>query len=154
MSLPVTLVDSYINLVGKIVVAAWRFYRTGQLDLPRRAPYAATLEKLDTAKRNVTEALVALDRLRSEYSTEMVRLEKLITDTETKRTEYQSTLAQLKDTKNLLANDQAALREALGINDRLSKVVGFISGVFASLVATALWFAVPAVIRLLKELLA
>lgn len=105
--------------------------------------YSTTLKKLDAAKQHMTEAVQALDALRGEYSEESTRLDGLISSVQEKKREYDQTKESLAETRGLLAKDQSALREALGINDRRSKIVGFVSGVFASLLATVLWFSVP-----------
>lgn len=121
----------------------------GPVDIELRGPtanaYDHVLQKLGTAHEHMADAVTALDDLKLEYSSEMDKVEHLRAEVANKKEEYSSALEELATTRQLLATDRTRIRAALGLNDTRSKVVGFVGGVFASLVAALIWKFVPIV---------
>ena len=144
------ILSLYIDTVEQLVRLLSRHFRSvrfGPLELELRRKtereFDVTFAKIEKARTNMAEAVTALDDLRDQYTTEQDRLTKLLAEVKEKRAEYATATSDLVKTRELLQRDQDSLRRILGINDRRSKIVGFISGVLASLVATALWFLLP-----------
>ncbi|WP_319521684.1 hypothetical protein [uncultured Desulfosarcina sp.] len=101
--------------------------------------YNATLKKINDAQTQFSEAVEAIELLKSEYLEENERLGNLMNEVKTKKAEYEKTSNKLDLTKDMLQKDQEALKKVLGIDERRSKIAGFLSGVIASIVATAIW---------------
>ena len=148
----------YIDCVDRVLrlLAAWlyRFFgrrvrriTVGPVDIELRGPtagaYDQVLLKLGTAHEHMADAVTALDDLQVEYSAEMDKVERLRGQVAAKKEEYANALEELATTRQLLAADRTRIRAALGLNDTRSKVVGFVGGVFASLVAALIWKFVP-----------
>ena len=60
-------------------------------------------------------------------------------EVENKKAQYNEASKDLKDAKQLLNQDQEKLRKVLGINSKREKIIGFISGIIASLIAALIW---------------
>ena len=144
----IDLLFNYINAIESLL--RWlsqriRVLRFGPLEIELRrkaeTEFNATFQKIEKARENLTEAVTALDDLRDRYADEQERLTNLLNDVKQKRAEYDKATGDLTKTRELLRADQETLRRVLGINDRRSKIIGFVSGVLASLIATLLWFA-------------
>jgi chromosome segregation ATPase len=143
----IDLLFNYINAIESLL--RWlsqriRVLRFGPLEIELRrkaeTEFDATFQKIEKARENLTEAVTALDDLRDRYADEQERLTNLLNDVKQKRAEYAKATGDLTKTRELLRADQETLRRVLGINDRRSKIIGFVSGVLASLIATLLWF--------------
>ena len=70
---------------------------------------------------------------------ERTQLDTLLLEVEHKKAQYNEASKDLKDAKQLLNQDQEKLRKVLGINSKREKIIGFISGIIASLIAALIW---------------
>ncbi|MCC6798200.1 MAG: hypothetical protein IT366_24010 [Candidatus Hydrogenedentes bacterium] len=98
-----------------------------------------TIVKVELAQQQLSEAALAIDAVKNQIQSERVKLDSLLSEVEAKRSEYQKATTELCTTQELLEKDKIALRAALGINERRTQIIGFISGVIASICAAALW---------------
>jgi hypothetical protein len=156
---PELLLSKYVDLVEvalKLLSRVFRSVRVGPFGFELRTEvedeFGQTLEKIAKAQQNLAEAISAIDEVKTKYVDENQRLEEVVQQVRAKRAEYQQARLDLTTARALLAQDRETLRRSLGINDRRSKVVGFISGVLASLVAAVIWVAAPSLWKLLTLL--
>ncbi len=156
-----SVLADYINAVELGLRYLSRYFRTvrlGPVSIELRTAaekqFGGTIEKIARAQENLTEAIAAIDDVKAKYTDEKKGLDELIGQVRLKRAEYELAAQDLVKTKELLAEDQERLRRLLGLNDRRSKIVGFISGVLASLAAAAIWFVVPHLWRLVAAVIA
>ena len=151
-----SVLATYINVVEQALRYLSRYFRTvrlGPVSIELRTAaereFGQTIEKIARAQENLTEAIAAIDDVKTKYTDEKTRLDELIAQVRIKRAEYERAAQDLVRTKELLAEDQERLRRLLGLNDRRSKIVGFISGVLASLTTAVIWFVLPWLWRLI-----
>lgn len=154
MSLLINYIDG-IEAVGNILYKylgkRFKSLKVGPLELQLRGEtektHEATLAKLQNAHTSLAEAVEAIDVIRFECATESDRLAKLVEDINTKRAEAKATNDELSYLQKLTDEERNLLKTSLGVNDKRSKIAGFISGVLASVLATALWVGVPKAIE-------
>ena len=94
---------------------------------------------METAQEHLTDAIEAIDIIRKQVILERTQLDTLLLEVEHKKAQYNEASKDLKDAKQLLNQDQEKLRKVLGINSKREKIIGFISGIIASLIAALIW---------------
>jgi hypothetical protein len=129
-------VSLYINLIEKLIEFI-EGKRRKQKAL--NTPIGETLLKVETAQKHLTDAIEAIDIIKEQVVIERAQLDTLLTEVEQKREQYKEATSDLRTTQELLNQDQEKLRAALGVNSSREKLIGFISGVIASIFATAIW---------------
>ncbi len=101
------------------------------------------LQKIETARESLAEAIVAVDALKSAAEENKRDLERLNVAIEQAESQKQSLSTELSTLKEIAAIDGDALRRALGLPTRLDvwrdRIVAFLLGVAASVVAAFLW---------------
>src|SRR5574340_260910 len=111
--------------------------------------------KLELARRQLLEALDAIDSLKMQYSHYRDRLDVVVKELSQKQLEYGDIVVINDSARRLLARDQGRLQDLLGITalraSRRGRIVGFASGVVASLVATAIAFGLQLAWRMWRE---
>ncbi len=149
-------IDAFAGVFAKLLKRYFKKIRLGPFEFQLRQEtaesYETTFKKIEAAQRNLAEAVEALDSLKVEYLDENKRLGKLLDDVKKKREEYHDATRELDVIKNLTSEEREQLRRSLGFNDRRSKIVGFIAGVLASLIATGLWVGIPKLWVLIVDL--
>jgi septal ring factor EnvC (AmiA/AmiB activator) len=146
MSMIVSYIDSIeliIKVFQKLIRRNLKSIRVGPIEIELKKSvdnsYNATLKKINDAQTHFSEAIEAIELLKTEYLEENERFGNLMNELKTKKAEYEKTSNELDLTKNMLQKDQEALKKVLGIDERRLKIAGFLSGVIASIVATAIW---------------
>ena len=143
----IDLLDSVAKYMSKLLGKYFKVIRIGPIELKLRPDagesYERTFKKIEAAQNNLSQAVEAIDNLKIEYTNESKRLEKLLQDVKKKREEYQNTSQELNFLQRLTNGEREQLRRSLGINEKRSKVIGFVAGVLASLIASGLWLGVP-----------
>ena len=146
MSMIVSYIDSIeliIKVLQKIIRRNLKSIRLGPIELELKKSvdnsYNATLKKINDAQAHFSDAIEAIEILKSEYLEENERLNDIMNEVKKKKSEYEKTSNELDLTKDMLQKDQEALKKVLGIDERRSKIAGFLSGVIASIFATAIW---------------
>ena len=135
-----TALHSYINAIESVVKLFEKIRDQQRKQRVLDAPFGDTLQKVAVAQEHLVEALEAMDIIREQAVTERSKLDSLLTEVEQKRKLYRKTTVDLETTQDLLDKDQEKLRSALGINTSREKFIGFVSGVIASITATAIWY--------------
>jgi len=147
----VNLIVDYVGAVDALLTLLRRYLgrhisaiRIGPVELNLRgtveASHAETFQKIEAARTHLADAVVALDKLKDQYAAEGDRLEQLLADIAAKRADYVAAVKDRDLAKTLLAADQERLQEVLGMERlRQGKIAGFVGGVLASLLATAVW---------------
>jgi chromosome segregation ATPase len=129
-------ISLYIDLVEKIIdFIEGKRRKQRAMD----TPLGDTLKKVEVAQEHLTDAIESIDVIREQVVAEKGQLDTLLAEVASKRLEYKETSSDLKATQNLLNQDQRKLRTALGVNSSREKIVGFVSGIVASIIATAIW---------------
>lgn len=150
----ISLVDNLLGSLLRQVAKSFGVIRIGpfvvELRSPTKANYADTLRKIAAAQEHLGSATESIDAMKSEFSTEKQRLDKLLKEITEKRSEYEAAAAELDTARELLGKDRGQLRSVLGLDERRGRISGFVAGVVASLLATALWTQGPALLRLVQ----
>ena len=126
----------YINLIEKLIDLVEGKKRKKKA---LNTPLGETLKKVETAQEHLTDAIEAIDVIREQVISERTQLDTLLSEVEHKKVQYKEATSDLKDTQQLLNQDQEKLRTVLGINSKREKIIGFISGIIASLIAALIW---------------
>lgn len=129
-------VSVYINLIEKLIDLVEGKRRK---EKALNTPLGETLQKVEAAQEHLTDAIEAIDIIRDQVVSERSQLDVLLNEVEQKKTQYKEATSDLKTTKELLNHDQEKLRTALGVNSSREKIIGFLSGIIASVLATAIW---------------
>ena len=132
----IDVLSLYINLIEKLIdIVEGKKRREKVL----KTPLGETLTKVETAQEHLTDAIVSIDIIRKQVILERTQLDTLLLEVENKKAQYNEASKDLKDAKQLLNQDQEKLRKVLGINSKREKIIGFISGIIASLIAALIW---------------
>jgi len=126
----------YINLIEKLIDLVEGKKRKKKA---LNTPLGETLKKVETAQEHLTDAIEAIDIIHEQVISERTQLDTLLSEVEHKKVQYKEATSDLKDTQQLLNQDQEKLRTVLGINSKREKIIGFISGIIASLIAALIW---------------
>lgn len=150
----ISLVDNLLGSVLRQVAKGFGVVRIGpfvvEFRSPTKANYADTLKKIAAAQEHLESATESIDAMKSDFSTEKERLDQLLAEITEKRSEYETAAAELDTARELLGKDLGQLRSVLGLDERRGRISGFVAGVLASLLATALWTQGPALLRLIQ----
>ncbi len=136
VTLIIDSVKLYIDLIERIFEFIEGRRRTKKV---MQTPLGETLEKVSVAQQHLTDAIESIDVIRQQVVAERTQLDQLLAEVENKRAQYNEATSDLKATQNLLTQDQEKLRAALGVNSSREKLIGFLSGIIASIIATAIW---------------
>lgn len=125
------LLDSIVRLLGINLELSANF--------PKKS-VDERIAKIDVARKSLNEVILALNDLASEA--ERAKNDLQLAQIDLKRTEEvrKSETEQLLSIRSLAQNDVIAFRKLFGIRDpNWERLVGFIGGVVASLVAAGIW---------------
>jgi hypothetical protein len=116
--------------------------------LPKDSPHEtidARLAKIEVARRNLAEALEAIDELKlaaEENQVELAIALERLRDTQNQRV---SAEREMQTVKSIAQADVEVFRKLAGVPSRMEiakeRLIGFILGVLASVIASALWWA-------------
>ena len=149
LSLYIDSIESLVKILTKVLSKHFKRIKIGPFEFQLRRDsaeaYTTTFKKIEKAQANLSEAVDALDGLKDEYSAESKRLSTLLDDVKKKREEAEHASRELNFLQKITGEEREQLKRSLGLNDRRSKLIGFASGVLASVIATSLWVGVPKV---------
>lgn len=120
----------------------------GSIDVALSTPFTERsiderLEKIETARQNLAEALTAMDEMRDVAESNKRDLERLTNSISKAESDKADLNAQLDALKQIAAIDSDAVREALRLPTEVDKwkerIWGFIFGLIAGLIATVVW---------------
>jgi len=97
------------------------------------------IAKIDDAKSNLQDALSALSELKSEAETNKAELEEALRRLAEARAGHAAEAEQLEQIRAIAEADITAFRRMAGINPARERLIGFLGGVAASLIAAGLW---------------
>lgn len=126
----------YIDLIEKIFELIERKKRKNKV---LTSPIGDTLHKVEKAQEHLTDAVEAIGIIKNQAIKEKDQLDNLLAEVQQKRQQYEDVKEDLNLTKDLLNKNKDKLKAALGINSTRDRLMGFISGVIASVLATAIW---------------
>ncbi|MES2833332.1 MAG: hypothetical protein V4707_01345 [Pseudomonadota bacterium] len=137
----------YVKLFSNFTKAAFGLeIRLGE------QPRDERLRRLDDAQGALAEGLAALDELKRDAVRSQQEFERAATRLEATLASKISAESKLIEVRKLMSADIDAFRRMAGIDPQKERVVGFISGVVASLIAAGLIWFVPMAARLLLSL--
>jgi len=136
MTMMVDVIKLYINLIERVFELLEKKKSRRRIS---RSTFNETINKVETAQNNLADAVEAIEIIKEEVISEKAKLDDLLKDVQRKRNEHERTSSELKTAQELLEKDQEKLKVALGINTTRDRILGFVGGVVASIVATALW---------------
>lgn len=113
------------------------------LELPSisetRKPIDLRIVKIDEARANLQEALSALADLSQEAERNKNELSSALARLHEARAAHASETEQLNQIKTIAQSDIDAFRRMAGIAPARERIIGFLAGIFASLVAAGIW---------------
>lgn len=146
------LLDAFVTFVAEQIVGLIRGYRIrfdkGAVSFELKASsdpknVELRLAKIESARESLSEALAAMDDLKSaaeENKRDLDRLNEAIT---TAQAEKKGLTAQLDAMKQLAALDSESVRQVLRVPGPVDvwreRIYGFMSGIVGSLVAQIMW---------------
>jgi hypothetical protein len=110
-------------------------------------PIDLRIAKIDEARSNLQEALAALGELSADAERNKAELARALEGLQEARAAHASEAEQLTQIKSIAQSDIGAFRRMAGIAPLRERVIGFVAGIFASLVAAAIWQVVAAIIN-------
>ena len=123
------------RIILKVPFIEWEINATSQTIDDR-------IEKLDDAKVALSQGLEAIDELRTDASRHKKEVQKALEELGTLSTETEELEAKKESIAKVLESEVSAFRDVAGIPSvlqrRRDKVLGFASGVIASMVASGL----------------
>ena len=140
----------YLRLVEKLLKVVHIRFRGVQIgpiefELKQRtdSSYQETIEKIDATRQHLRDAIAAVDTLQTEIETRKGELDKLLASVRSTEEQKQLIDQEYEFSHKLLAEDKERLKEVLGFYQvpvsGKDKVLGFVGGVLASLVAAGVW---------------
>ncbi len=104
-----------------------------------RKPLDDRLAKIEDARVNLQEALSALGELTQEAERNKIELARALSELETARNAQIVEELKLNNIKQIAQSDVTVFQKMAGINPKLERIVGFIGGIIASLIAALIW---------------
>jgi hypothetical protein len=118
------------------VANAFGFGFSVSLDAGSRRPIDERIAKIDEARRNLQEALGALEELTTEAERNKAELDQAVRRLGEARAEHASEARQLAEVKRIAQSDVEAFRRMAGLTSPAKeRWIGFFGGIAASLVA-------------------
>lgn len=112
---------------------------TGQINRLSERFRDERIAKIDAARENLEEALAALGRLKSEAEQNKLALAEALRRLDETKAGHAREAQQLEQIRAIAEADVSAFRRLAGINPARERLVGFLGGVVASLLAAGLW---------------
>jgi uncharacterized protein involved in exopolysaccharide biosynthesis len=97
------------------------------------------IAKIDEARTNLEDALSALGELKSEAEANKAELQDALRRLDEAKAGHAAETEQLVQIRAIAEADIAAFRRMAGINPARERLIGFLGGVAASLIAAGLW---------------
>ncbi|MCW2393770.1 MULTISPECIES: hypothetical protein [unclassified Sphingobium] len=111
------------------------------------------IARLDEAKAALSESLEAIDELRADAEAARVEHATVVHALNTALSNKDDAQQKLESIRRIIAQDVSAFQEIAGVPDiRRERTIGFLSGICASIVATAIWVWAPKVWPLIVRL--
>ena len=137
------LVDFVTGDLATSVVAKFNPSLTGlevSVGVERRRPVDERIARLDEARAALSEGLDAIDELREDAKRAKSEHASVLTALETALANRDDAEKKLEAIRSIIAQDVNAFREVAGVsNIRKERLIGFASGVCASVLASAFW---------------
>lgn len=119
----------------------------------RNRPVDERIARLDEARAALSEGLDAINELRQDATRAKVEHASVISALETALANRDDAEKKLEAIHGIITQDVKAFREVAGVSDiRKERLIGFVSGVFASIIASALWTWAPSAARWFGDL--
>jgi len=107
--------------------------------VPDLEPRDERIAKIDVARENLEDALVALSELKRDAHQNKVELREALRKLDEARMSHAAETTQLHQIRAIAEADITAFRRMAGINPVRERFVGFLAGIAASLIAAGLW---------------
>jgi uncharacterized protein involved in exopolysaccharide biosynthesis len=138
-------VDSYIRAIE------WTLEKLFGVTSPFRISSVGNrdqrIAKIDEARANLEDALNALGELKREAETNKAELQDALNQLDRTKAGHAAEAAQLQQIRAIAEADVATFRRMAGIRPARERLIGFIGGVVASLVAAGLWKLAELILR-------
>jgi uncharacterized phage infection (PIP) family protein YhgE len=144
-----SLLSVYIDTVAKILRRLRISVGVGGMSIAFEAEAQQTLDerigKLDAARRNLADGIAAIDQLKVEAEKSKTEVAAAALQVEQLSQDKKSLSSKLTAMQSVLHADVDAFRQVAGVpttaSVRRERIIGFVSGIAASLVAAALVWA-------------
>jgi len=142
----VLLGGRYFDAISQIVRLSLRIAQRNKLII-KVPPFLAgpsideRINKLDETRKNLLESLEVVDELKKDAHSSKQQLEEALAQLELARTEHTSKQQEIENLRQIARSDIASFRQMAGVpNMWLERLVGFVGGIVASLIASILWY--------------
>jgi hypothetical protein len=106
----------------------------------RKRPVDERIARLDDARAALSEGLDAIDELRQDATRAKAEHAGVVSALETALANRDDAEKKLEAVRGIISQDVNAFREVAGVSDiRKERLIGFASGVCASIIASAIW---------------
>lgn len=145
MSIIDALLTSYINAVAQVLRKLRVSVKASGISISYEAEAQLSLDeriaKLDAARKNLADGISAIEQLKVEAEQSKVEVAAAALQVEQLSKDKASLTSKLEAMQTVLRADVDAFRQIAGVPDaaavRRERIIGFVSGVAASLVAAA-----------------
>lgn len=162
MELPSALAQILLKLLDVWTFPVLRFGIKGGLPYAELLPGETRAEtvderlaKIEVAKRNLEDALAAIEELRRTAEENKMELAAAIERLSEARTERLLAEKELQVVRSIAQNDVAVFQKLAGVPSKIDiakeRVVGFVLGVLASVAASGIWWLVTRIWPLFKS---
>ncbi|MBC9071975.1 hypothetical protein IAI53_08370 [Thauera sp. CAU 1555] len=151
------ILTSYIKLFELLFQALERLYthvdkRHRRIQIVK-SPLGETIEKVEIAQNHLSDAIEAISLIKEQAIDERHKLDTLLEEVKKKHDEHTQAVQELETAQDLLSQNKENLRSVLGISPARERIIGFFSGVAASIVASGLWLFGGFLLEKVKSLL-
>ncbi len=144
------IIEIYVKLFEKIfrgLRVKFRGVRIGPLEFEFKknsdTSYGKTLEKIETTKTHLNEAISAIDNIKTEIFQKKQELDRLIESLTFSKNQKETVDKEYEVSKRLRDEEAEKLRKVIGLYElkesKTGKVAGFVAGIVASLVAAIIY---------------
>lgn len=120
--------------------------------LPALAPEQSLderVQRIDRAREHLVSGLSAIDELKEEAETSAIKVEELKARLEYLASEKETADLELREIRKIASSDLGTFQKVAGVPNRgqiaKERLVGFVLGFIASLLATVLWEQLPTI---------
>ena len=144
----IAILEAYIEVVARLLRAlALSSVIPFQIG-PAERSIDERIAKIDEAKKNLVDVIAAIDALRKEAEKNKEEAAQALQDIARLEKDKSMLHEEVEALKTLSQTNAQAFRKATGIpNAKTERIIGFVSGVIASIVASLILIGIAALIR-------
>lgn len=154
-----SILSVYIELIAKILRRMRLRIRNGRIEISLDRQVEASIDvrirKIDLARANLVEGLSAIDELRKSAEINKKEVQAALEQLAMMEHDKARLQEKLNSVRQVISSDVQAFRDVAGVPSpssiRRERVIGFVSGVVASIVASGLIYGTAKLIQILNR---